>query len=536
MTEVELKYLVRDADAMRAALDGLRLSGTEVGPWRVVGMEDRYVDTADGALSAAGYGARLRRIDGRTLVTVKSVAAVRSDGHDAMHTREEYEAEATSRLDPGTWPESAARALIEAMTGGQPLRSRFIVRQERNERDLRSADGDATLSLDVAEVRRQGRKLGSFVCLEAESADASTALLERLAEIIDATGLAEPERRSKEAIAREMVEAPPKARLKVPKQPGVRADDPLAEAGRKVLRMHLARMLSYEAGTRIGIDPEDLHKMRVATRRMRAVWQVFDGAYERKVQKRHVAELRTVARALGAVRDLDVQLDALAEYRANISDGSAASGTSDGSGPSGGALEPLAGVWRERRKEARERLIKLLDSRAYEGFVEDYLEFVETPGAGALTTDGARPLRVRDAAAGRAWQAYEAFRAHDAGLRWADLPALHELRIDGKRLRYTLESFSEVLPPSATEIITAVTVIQDHLGALNDAHIAEGLVRGWLVAFAPALPSVTRDAAGDYLASREALASRLRRTFPRVWRRVSGRAFRRRLALALAEI
>ncbi len=530
MTEVELKYQVRDVDAMRAALDELHLAGAQLGPWRVVGMEDRYVDTADGALAAAGYGARLRRVDGHTLVTVKSIEAGRRDGHAALHQREEYEAEATSRLDPAGWPASSARALIQAMVAGQPLRSRFIVRQERNERDITSADGDATLSLDVAEVRRQGRKVGSFVCLEAESADASTALLERLAEVIDATGLAEPERRSKEAIAREMVDAQPRIRLKVPKQPGVRADDPLAEAGRKVLRMHLARMLSHEAGTRSGVDPEELHKMRVATRRMRAVWRVFDGAYERKVQKRHVAELRTVARALGAVRDLDVQLDGLAEYRLSMADATGAPGAA------GEALEPLARALRERRQDARERLIKLLDSRAYQRFVADYLEFVETPGAGAVASDVARPLRVRDAAAGKTWQAYEAFRAHDSGLRWADLPALHELRIDGKRLRYTLESFSEVLPPSAAEIVAAVTVIQDHLGALNDAHIADGLVRGWLVAFAPSLPAVTRDAAGDYLASRELLAARLRRSFPRVWRRVSGRAFRRRLAVALAEI
>jgi len=45
-------------------------------------------------------------------------------------------------------------------------------------------------------------------------------------------------------------------------------------------------------------------------------------------------------------------------------------------------------------------------------------------------------------------QAFERLRAHDAGLRWADVPALHALRIDAKRLRYTLESFREVLPAS----------------------------------------------------------------------------------------
>ena len=52
-------------------------------------------------------------------------------------------------------------------------------------------------------------------------------------------------------------------------------DDHIAEAGRKVLRFHLARMLDREDGTRSGIDPVDVHKMRVATRRQRAAWRVF---------------------------------------------------------------------------------------------------------------------------------------------------------------------------------------------------------------------------------------------------------------------
>ena len=47
----------------------------------------------------------------------------------------------------------------------------------------------------------------------------------------------------------------------------------LAEGGRKILKMHLARMLACEAGTRAGADIEELHKMRVATRRMRATWR-----------------------------------------------------------------------------------------------------------------------------------------------------------------------------------------------------------------------------------------------------------------------
>ena len=49
----------------------------------------------------------------------------------------------------------------------------------------------------------------------------------------------------------------------------------VSEAGRKVLYLHFLRMLKHEPGTRAGEDIEELHDMRVATRRMRSAFQLF---------------------------------------------------------------------------------------------------------------------------------------------------------------------------------------------------------------------------------------------------------------------
>lgn len=531
-TEVELKYAVGDATALREALDGDLLATASAGPWRVVQVEDRYIDTAAGALQREGFGARLRRSDGLTVLTVKSEPSDRKlkgeGGSRALRRRVEHEAPATARLDPASWPASRARDLVTRICGDQPLRTRFTIRQERHERDL-SVDGtSATLSLDAAEVRHRGKRVGAFGALEVESADGSAGALQVLAAALESTGLVRPDIRSKEIIAGELIRAAgpdtARRRLKVAKNPGVKADDTLAEAGRKVLRMHLARMLAVEAGTRSGEDPEDLHKMRVATRRMRAVWRTFDGAYRPKLQKRYVRELRTVAAALGGVRDLDVQLEGLAAHEERIGSEAAQ------------ALRPLHQEWEQRRERARAGLLALLDSPAYGRFVDDYLAFVETPGAGATDTGPGPARSVRDVAAGRIWQAFEQVRAHDAGLPWADLPALHELRIDGKRLRYSLESFREVLPETADELIATVTTMQDQLGAINDADAAARAVREWLMGAAPGLPAAARDAAGAYVVLREEEIPRLRRAFRALWRRVTGTPARRRLALVLSEL
>jgi CHAD domain-containing protein len=521
--EVELKYTVDDEAAVRDLLDGDTIAGLKAGPWKVIPLSDRYLDTTSRALERAGYGARLRHVGRKTLLTVKSLE---SSGNGARHDRLELESVANQRLDPSGWPQSAGRSLVETAAGGEQLRTLFTITQRRNERQLMLEDGSvlALLSLDEAEVSRFGRALGTFTVLEVELASAdgrgAAAALDDIAGQLEASGLLRPEASSKEELGMALVHAHSRRGAKPPKKPGVSADDQLAEAGRKVLHMHLLRMLEAEAGALDG-EVESVHKMRVATRRMRAAWRVFNGAYRDKTQKRYVAELRQVAQTLGAVRDMDVQLERLAEY----SDGKAEATLA--------GLVPLVEEWQRRRDMARDHLLDLLGSADYDHFVTDYLDFVETPEAGAAK-DG--PGIVRDAAAGRIWHAYELLRTHNELVPFADVPALHALRIESKRVRYTLEFFSEVLPASASTLIAELTAVQDHLGLLNDAHVSANLTRQWLMSNAAQLPPETRRAAGAYLTASERDVERLRRSFSRLWRHVMGRVFRRRLALAIGDI
>ena len=139
--------------------------------------------------------------------------------------------------------------------------------------------------------------------------------------------------------------------------------------------------------------------MRVATRRMRAAWRVFDGAYRPRLQRRYVRELRGVATALGTVRDLDVQIEAVGGYLAALPEEGSQS------------LEPLLADWRRQREAARRDLLGLLDSRDYRDFVDDYLDFVETSGSGELVANPGEPMLVRDNVGGRIWLAYERVRA-----------------------------------------------------------------------------------------------------------------------------
>ena len=529
--EVELKYRVTDpATGERLVgtdqLAGMMASG---GRPRGVQVEDRYVDSADGQLTRAGFAVRVRQRRGATIVSVKSLT--HELGAGGAIRRLELEGPADRVAPPIDWPASDARSLVLEHAGDSPLVEQVTVRQLRRQRVFRAGATRVELSLDDVDVVHHGRIIASFVELEAELRKGDEAVLERLAAVLDTeAGLVRSSESKLEAAMAALSVADQDSdlrpgqpltglvpRLVVGKSPGVAADDHVAEAGRKVLRFHLARMLDYEAGTRSGEDAEDLHKMRVATRRQRAAWRVFGDGFRDKRTRRYRRGLREIAGRLGAVRDLDVQLENADAYRGALPVAEQR------------ALEPLLASWRGHRDDARVLLLRDLDSDRYRRWMDDYLDFVRTEGLHVQPTGPATPHRIRDTAPSRIWAAYENVRAYEPVLRWADIETLHDLRIAGKWLRYTLEFVRETLGPGATPLIARVVALQDHIGLMHDADLAASLARTFLVDHGTELSSLETAAIGRYLVDRERETARLRRTIGQPWRPLVGPGFRRGL-------
>jgi CHAD domain-containing protein len=299
----------------------------------------------------------------------------------------------------------------------------------------------------------------------------------------------------------------------------------MAEAGRKVLRFHFERMLEHEPGTLAGEDPEALHDMRVATRRQRAALRLFAPYFKRKAIRPFRRELRTLGSHLGAVRDLDVLLEAAKAYQAALDPGEAE------------ALSPVLESWRDQREQARADLLAYLESDKCVAFKETYGAFLEEEGAGAQNPASgsgaaAQPTWVQHTLPGRVWDHYGVVRAYEPVLAWASLETLHALRIEAKRLRYALEFFREVLDPGVEEAITAVVGLQDHLGELHDADVLAGLLQD-LLRRGTSSPG-TRQAVEHYLIFEQARLRTLQRLVKRPWRQVTRPRFRRLLARALA--
>jgi CHAD domain-containing protein len=311
-------------------------------------------------------------------------------------------------------------------------------------------------------------------------------------------------------------------------KPGIEPQDDLAEAGRKVMGYHFAQMILHEAGTRLGEDIEELHDMRVATRRMRAAFEVFGASFDPKTTKPLLKGLRATGRALGRVRDLDVFMEKAQQYLETVPQEQRA------------GLNPLLSLWENERLVDRAEMLEYLDSQDYATFKKRFLKFVTTPGAGSKQYAEHTPNQVMLVVPILVYTRFAAVRSYGPLLESATIDQLHALRIEFKKLRYTLEFFSEVLGPENKDLINRIKILQDHLGDLNDADVACAILREFLdnwEARQVHLPIIERENPEPvvaYLASKHAERYLLTTTFQEAWQRFDQPQVRADIASAVS--
>ena len=300
----------------------------------------------------------------------------------------------------------------------------------------------------------------------------------------------------------------------------VRPDDEMPEAGRKVLLREFLKVLNHEAGSRTGEDVEDVHKMRVAIRQTRSAFRLLERYYKPRVIRQYVGPLRKVMRALGDVRDLDVMIHNLRTFDIPLDDAQQE------------AMQEVIEALDQRRIVARDRLVQVLESKKYRRFVKAYSEFLMTPtmGVRSIDRDEIVPVQVRHALPPMIYTHLANVRAYDAVLAEADAETLHALRIEFKRLRYSVALFSDVLGKEIDEFIDELKKMQDLLGRMNDIEVAH-----------EALIDLMSDLDGDhnavlwiYLDDIGNEKPGLQDQLPALWKRFNTKTVQRKLGAAVA--
>jgi len=500
--ETEWQFEVADLGRVRAWLE----AQPDHAPLRFVlekdaEQVDSYYDTADWRLFFAGYSLRRRRRDDRFEVTLKSLAHA-SDG--PISRTEINEASADGQIPA---PDGAAGPVsdrVRTIAGPAPLGRLFEVRTHRRSYAVRAGETTvAQVELDETTVAPLVLPASTFRRVEVEMAGgAPTADIESFVLAMRYANDLTPTTTSKYEAGLAAASLLPSAVLDFgPRE--LDAEAGAAEYAYAWLREQWAAFLFHAPGTRLGDDIEALHQMRVATRRLRASIRVFDAVLPPSFEA-YRDELQWVGHELGAVRDLDVQIEGLEKLRA-------ASPWEDVA-----ALRPLIEVIDGERQAERVRLLELLDSPRYDALVTAFSAALrEGPPLGTPTVEvyayaepilGSRFRRVR----------------RDGKRLDNESPAAeyHDLRIRAKRLRYSLEVFGGLYGKPAVRVTASLKSLQDMLGDHQDAEVGIERLHAIVASHGRALPPSSLVLVGRLIEQYRQQGSTLRADFPAAFERV----------------
>jgi CHAD domain-containing protein len=218
------------------------------------------------------------------------------------------------------------------------------------------------------------------------------------------------------------------------------------------LSTHVRALRVHEAGARAGRDPEHLHEMRVAVRRLRAILRASRDLFDAGWVERLRSELDWLGGRLGLVRDLDI-LDAYLRPRL-----AALEGAEHRAGQR--VLRRLSAD----RARAQAALNAALDNPRYPRILEQLETFLSRPPASASD------VSLPDVAATE-WKRLRKAVQKLPGRPSAD--DLHAVRIKVKRARYAAELARAAAGERGKRFINQAKKLQDILGDLQDAVVIE---------------------------------------------------------------
>jgi CHAD domain-containing protein len=147
--------------------------------------------------------------------------------------------------------------------------------------------------------------------------------------------------------------------------PGLRPGAVFRDAAGRVILTRWREMMSYRDGTLAGEDIEQLHAMRVASRRLRAAMDAFESAFPAKSFRPYLRRVKQVTDVLGEARDYDVAVERLLAVMPAMAQDERA------------GLEGLVARYRQERAAEGPRIEALFAAIDDEGFEKSFIAYVK---------------------------------------------------------------------------------------------------------------------------------------------------------------
>lgn len=429
-------------------------------------ITDTYYDTDDWRFYRAGYALRVRKTSGGVEATMKSLSPAEGGLRRRREISEPLKDDRPATLRKARGPVGKR---LKVILGGREISPLFQVQTRRQRFALKSSNDGDLEDVRIGEVALDSSEIGDEP--------------ERLKRVeVEAVGGPSPDLHGFVDEMQFALELAPATTSKYETglyASGLNPDggesfgktdvDPSMSVGEvafAVLRRQFIEMRNHEPGTRLGEDPEELHDMRVPTRRMRAAMKVFQDALPERARWLR-EELRWVAHALGDVRDLDVQIERFQAWKEEADEESAE------------FLDRILKITEKRRVEARKNMLDVLESGRYERLESSFAEMLRRgPEEELAQSNGSARERITAAAPPLVSRRYRTWRKAAKRLDENSSPeAFHDVRKKGKRLRYTLEFVSEVYGKPVQRLVKPLKALQDDLGDHQDAVVTAGFLR-----------------------------------------------------------
>jgi CHAD domain-containing protein len=254
-------------------------------------------------------------------------------------------------------------------------------------------------------------------------------------------------------------------------------DWPAGPATAAVLQSLLEVIEANLSGAIAGFDAEFLHDLRVSVRRSRAVQRELKRVFEPERLPRSRQDFRWLQRITGETRDLDVHVLEFDAVRQMVPAAQREQ------------LDPVLAALGRRRSAARRKMVRALRSDRVGSLLAQWRELLEGLASGTAGAGADAALPIAEVSGRRIGRVYRRMVRRGEAIG-ADSPAAeyHELRKQGKELRYLLELFGAPLYPDAvvSPMIKTLKGLQDVLGRHQDREVQVAM-----------LQSVAGEIAGD---------------------------------------
>ncbi|GJE18791.1 CYTH and CHAD domain-containing protein [Methylobacterium marchantiae] len=214
-------------------------------------------------------------------------------------------------------------------------------------------------------------------------------------------------------------------------------------------------------------DAEGLHQIRVALRRLRSAFTLFKPILAGDPAASHLREeIKRVTEPFGQARNLDVFLsETLAEEMARR--------------PDEPGLDDLRLRLEAERERAYDAVFTILESQSWRSLILDLSAWIET--GPWRSEERQSTVSARDYAEEVLDKARRRIRKRGRHLHRLDAEERHEVRIEAKKLRYGAEFFASLYAEKKAQkrhkaFVSALSDLQDHLGALNDLATAHSVI------------------------------------------------------------